>query len=74
MFYKARKKLTDKVRVRLDLTKTRYKILNDATNYIKDFDHVKYVYADINYRLKVRFSSNEEKFFISLDELKEIMK
>ena len=74
MFYKARKKLTYKVRVRLDLTKIRYKILNDATYYIKAFDHVKYVYADINCRLKVRFSSNEEKFFISLDELKEMMK
>ena len=74
MFYRSRKKVKGNARVRLDLTKKRYKLLNDATNYIKAFDHVNYVYADINCHLKVRFMSKEEKFFTSLNELKEMVK
>ena len=68
MFYRSHKKVKGNARVRLDLTKKRYKLLNDATNYIEAFDHVNYVYADINCHLKVRFMSKEEKFFTSLNE------
>ena len=71
--YKARKRLKS-VRIRLDMTTKRYNILKDA-RVIADGnqDKVKFVYADINCRLKVHPISGEDKYFSSCSELKDIL-
>ena len=54
MFYQNRKRLKD-VRIKLDLTKRRYKILKDAIDIAKEHPDLYYVYAYVNCRLKVVF-------------------
>ena len=73
LFYKARKKLKNNVRVKLDLTKRRYAILREAINLVEEKDGVNFVYADINCRLKVRFTNGVERFFDSVEELQSIL-
>ena len=53
MFYRARKEIG--VMVRLDLTKKRYALLSEAVKLVKENSEVKFVYADINCRLWVKF-------------------
>ena len=56
LFYRRRKKLGNNVRIKLDLTKKRYKILSDSIEYVKQHtDKVEFVYIDVNCRLKVHF-------------------
>ena len=52
LFYKARKKLSNST-IRLDLTKRRLNILKKARVKVEGNNKVKFVYADINCRLKV---------------------
>ena len=73
LFYKARKKLKKNVRVKLDLTKHRYFILQEAVKLIDGKDAVDFVYADINCRLKIRFRDGNEEFFESIEDLKGIL-
>ena len=73
LFYKARKQLKNNVRVELDLTKQRYGVLQDAIKLIDGKAAVDFVYADINCRLKVRFSDGDEDFFESIKELENIL-
>ena len=47
LFYWNRNKLKN-VKVRLDLTKKRYKIFTDATDFVKAYKNVDYVMVDIN--------------------------
>ena len=70
--YKARKRLKS-VRIRLDMTTKRYNILKDA-RIIADGnqDKVKFVYADINCRLKVHPISVRINIFPLKDILKSI--
>ena len=67
--YYARKSMN--VRVGLDLTKHRYLLFKDAFNLVKDLPVVKFIYADVNCRLKVRFTdeSRDDEFFSSIDQL-----
>ena len=53
MVYRARKEIENKskIKVRLDLTKTRYDVLKSANRLVKGVEKVKWVYADINCRL-----------------------
>ena len=72
MFYRNRKRLKD-VRIKLDLTKRRYKILKDAINLAKEHSDLNYVYADVNCRLKVVFKDGSSNFFNDIDDLKSII-
>ena len=69
MFYRNRKRLKD-VRIKLDLTKRRYKILKDAIDLAKEHLDLNYVYADVNCRLKVVFKDGSSNFFNEIDDLK----
>ena len=62
-FYRKRKELKNGVKVHLDLTKARLDPLINASKYVKDLSNVDFVYADINCRLKIHFSNNNESFF-----------
>ena len=67
-FYRARKKLS-KYGVSLDLTKERFTLYQKARNLVKSKKFVKYVYVDVDCRLKVKVENNKESFFSSLNEL-----
>jgi len=63
MFYRKRKLTSPNIKVKLDLTKSRYNLLKDAIEYVRNLDSVNFVYADINCRLKVRYNDDNERFF-----------
>ena len=69
LFYRARKKLKNGIKLHIDLTKKRFNLLLDAQSFIQSKENVKYVYADINYNLKIQFSDNDEKIFSSMGKL-----
>ena len=71
IFYRKRKSLKEGVTVKLDLTKSKYETLKEAREVIDKVKVVKFVYADINCRLKVRFKDNTEKFFETVNDLNE---
>ena len=56
-------------KVHFDLIKGRLDILIKATKYVNSLSNVSFVYADINCRLKIHFSNNNESFFDSMDDL-----
>ena len=72
MFYRNRKRLKD-VRIKLDLTKRRYKILKDVIDLAKEHPDLNYVYADVNCLLKVVFKDGSSNFFNDIDDLKSII-
>ena len=72
MFSRNRKRLKD-VRIKLDLTKRRYKILIDAIDLAKEHPDLNYVYAGINCRLKVVFKDGSFNFLNDIDDLKSII-
>ena len=63
------------VRVKLDLTKSWQTLLIDANKVAKQNSDIKFCYADINCRLKIKWidESNDDEFFSSMDELQEIL-
>ena len=65
--YRARKKL--KLIVRPDLTKRRYDLLHMALKAADKSAKVKYVYVDINCRLKARMADDSEVAFDSLEKI-----
>ena len=72
MFYRNRKRLKD-VRIKLDLTKRRYRILKDAIDLTKEHPDLDYVFADVNCRLKVVFKDDTSNFFNDIDNLKSMI-
>ena len=60
------------VRVKIDLTKKRHNLLVSANKYVSNIDSVKFCYADINCRLKIKWEdeSMNDTFFHSLTEMK----
>ena len=44
-------------------------LLIKASKYVNSLSNVGVVYADINCRLKIYFSNNNESFFVSMDDL-----
>ena len=62
--------------MKVDLTKKRLTIFVKANEYVKNIPKVKFYYADINCRLKVKWevSGTSDSFFSSLDQLKSIIK
>ena len=73
MFYGSRANLKNNVKLKLDLTKNRYKIFTKAIETVKRYDNVNYVMLDINCRLKVVFKDGSGKFFTNIISLKEIL-
>ena len=69
LFYRNRNKLKN-AKVRLDLTKKRYKIFTDAIDFVKAYKNVDYVMVDINCRLKVFFKNGRSNFFGNISDLK----
>ena len=74
MFYRAKNKLKRGVRIKVDLTKSRYGLLKRAKDYVKEVPSIKFCYADINCHLKVKFNAENQKdiFFSSFDNLLDI--
>ena len=60
MLYRARAKLKG-IKVRLDLTKSRYDLLSNANNHVKEIPTIRFCYVDVNRRL-----------ISSMDELRDI--
>ena len=75
MFYRAKNKLKRGVRIKLDLTKSRYDLLKRANDHVKEVPSIKFCYADVNCRLKVKFNDENQKdiFFSSFDDLRDIV-
>ena len=74
MFYRAKNKLKRGVRIKLDLTKSKYGLLKRAKDHVKEVTSIKFCYADINCHLKVKFNAENQKdiFFSSFDNLLDI--
>ena len=75
LFYRAKNKM-ENVKVKIDLTKARYNLLKQANEYVKNMTDVKFCYADVNCRLKVKWvnESRQDNFFGSMKELSELFK
>ena len=72
LFYQNRNKLHN-AKVRLDLTKKRYKIFANAIKFVKEYKKVEYVMVDINCRLKVFFRNGCSSFFGNISDLKNLI-
>ena len=61
--------------MKLDLTKSRFKLLNKAHDHVKEIPAISFCYADVNCRLWVKFhgAKQEEIFFLTFDELCDIV-
>ena len=72
LLYKNRKKLVNEnVKIRLDLTKLRNSTLNKCREFLNENPGTaKYVYADINCRLKIRMNDDKDQFFETFEEFK----
>ena len=70
-FYRAKKKFKKGVKVKLDLTKKRHKLLIEANEYCEKSSTVKFCYADINCRLRVKWvdPNEDDTFFSSMDDI-----
>ena len=73
LFYRKRASLKN-VRVKIDLTKRRYEVLQKAINLVSGNIDVDYVFTDVNCRLKVVFKDKRSSFFNDIDDLKKLHK
>ena len=73
MLYKARRKLKNGVKLHVDLSKKRFKLLLDAQKYVENAGEVQFVYADVNCNFKVRFRNDDASFFSLMQELEDIL-
>ena len=48
MLYRAKNKLKRGVKIKLDLSKSRYDLLKRAIDHVKEVPSIKFCYADIN--------------------------
>ena len=55
LFYRVRKNLKSGFKVKVDLTKSRLKLLKKANDHIKEIPAISFCYADVNCRLWVKF-------------------
>ena len=75
MFYRAENKSKRGMRIKLALTKSRYALLKRANDHVKEVPSIKFCYADVNCRLKVKFNDENQKdiFFSSFDDFRDIV-
>ena len=68
LIYRHRGIISEKcgVFVRLDLTRRRLELLKTLRNKVKNNEHFSFIYADINCRIKVRFSNGDDEFVDSV--------
>ena len=71
LLYRGKKSIKG-VRTKVDLKKKRYTLFVKANEHVKSISKVKSSYADINFRLKVKWevSGTSDSFFSSLDQLR----
>ena len=69
------KKLKSGFKVKLDLTKSRFNLLKKANDHVKEILARSFCYADANCRLRVKFHDpkQEDIFFSTFDELRDIV-
>lgn len=72
LLYRARKTIKS-ARVRLDLTKARYGVLIEARRITDEDNRIKFVYSDINCRLKVRPLHGDDVVFENIENLEDIL-
>ena len=68
--YKSRKDI-ENIKVHLDLTKPRLKLLDEAKELITPECSVDFVFADINCNVVARMKNNQYKFFNNINTFKE---
>lgn len=74
-FYRGRKKLDENslVRIRMDLTVQRLKLLSLAIELSKKNSHVDFAFADVNCRLALKMTSGQFRFFNTEEELLDLL-
>ena len=73
LLYRARRKLKNDVKLHIDVSNKRFKLLLDAQKYVENVGVVQFVYADVNCNVKVKFCNNDERFFTSMQEFEDIL-
>ena len=75
MFYRVKKKVERGVRIKLDLTKSRYELLKTANDYVTEVPSIKFCHMDINCHLKEKINDGNHKdiFFSSFNDLWDIV-
>ena len=63
------------LKVKLDLTKSRFNLLKKANDHVKEIPTKSFCYADVNCRLRVKLhdAKLEDVFFRTFDELRDIV-
>ena len=61
--------------MKLDLTKSRFNLLKKANDHVKEIPAISFCYAGVNCRLRVKFqdTKQEDIFFSTFDELRDIV-
>ena len=72
IIFRAKKNMRSPLRLKIDLTKKRHNLLVSENKYDSNINSLKFCYADIKCRLKIRWEdeSISDTFFYSLAELK----
>ena len=60
-------------KITLYLTKRRYLMLSKANKLASDNQNANFCYADVNCRLKIRWNDNQEDFFDTLEDLRDLL-
>ena len=61
MSYRAEEKLKNGVKIKLDLTKSRFALLNKANGHVKEVPTIIFCYVFVNSCLKLNFSDESQK-------------
>ena len=59
--------------IRLDLTKSRHLMLSEANKLAYDNQNANFCYAYVNCRLKIGWNDNQEDFFDTLEDLRDLL-
>ena len=75
LLYRSKKDIKQKkgYKIRLGLTKRRYLMLSEANKLASDNQNANFCYADVNCRLKIRWNDNQEDFFDTLEDLRDLL-
>ena len=75
MLHRSKKKLKKEVKVKLDLMKSRFTLLNKSNNHEKVGPNIKFSYLDLDCHLKGKFNDESQKdlFFSFFDNLRDFV-
>ena len=61
--------------MKLDLTKSKFNLLKKANDHVKEIRAISFCYADVNchFRVKCHDAKQEDIFFSTFDELRDIV-